>query len=105
MDKDVFKSWKESSLEHLFRAAAEFVLMSGGDGWALIASQNYRDIADRFEQVGGANSGWFSERWDREDSVSFVHEQEGITFCSIEYYDSAVSAGYGPYEFAAKLMW
>jgi hypothetical protein len=65
-------------LHKLFEAVKLYTLSAGGDGIGYIVSEKYREYADQFEAYEKQADNWFTERNNRERSVSFFNSQEGI---------------------------
>lgn len=62
----------------VLRWAHHHALMSGGDGWAVIVSPRWRELAERYATWPDR----FPTREDGTDLVMFKDGQEGITFCA-----------------------
>ena len=75
----------EEMLLDLFDVVENYVMSDGGDGWGFIVSENYKELADKFEAYNKTQKGYFACRQNFEERHFIMfHEdeedQEGITF-------------------------
>ncbi len=72
-------------LHKLFWIIKAYVLASGGDGDGWIISEQFKSLADKFEEYEKNNDSWFTSRNDWEDCVVFSANQESIHFVDPGY--------------------
>lgn len=82
---------QEQKITRLFDYVRDYVLAESGDGWGLIVSNNYKELANLFEEDENKVSQWFTERINGFETIIFKHknnEEEYIAFISYEYYSA-----------------
>jgi hypothetical protein len=72
-----------ADITKLFEFLYETVIEEGGDGDAVVISENYEQYAEEFDAWQKLNSyNW--KKQSTEGVIGFTDNQEAITFCSIE---------------------
>lgn len=77
--------YNTETLAALFETLRLFVLAAGGDGDGYLVSENYREYADLFERYEQQFAGFFVERTELENFVTFSsgpQGQEAVIFCA-----------------------
>ena len=84
-------NFDDMSLEHqLFQTVVNLVGAEGGDGWGLIVSKRYKELADEFDKWRKTNrqaSDYFRD--DSENHILFSdHSNENIGFTNDRLHDA-----------------
>lgn len=79
----------------LLEFAHRKVLDEGGDGWGLVISRRYRELAAIYETIDGH----FLDKEERNGMIHFSGNQEFVTFCG----DIGSSLELSGYEFVVIL--